>query len=212
VQSEVGRLVLGRFLPREVVDGAHSEPLALVAQPRRLEATVLVTDVRGFTARAEHLTPEAVLQWLNQVQSVLAAAVHAHGGRVDKFMGDGMLAVFGMGADPDAHAARAASAARAMLAGVALLADDPPTRIGIGIHTGPLIAGCLGSGLRLEFTVLGDTVNIAARLQAMTKQIGVDLLVSAETSRAAGGASPWRSLGVVSIRGRDGQQEVFTLG
>ncbi|MBI5277524.1 MAG: adenylate/guanylate cyclase domain-containing protein [Burkholderiales bacterium] len=206
VRSEVGRLVLGRFLPREVVDGAHTEPLALLARPRRLVATVLVSDLRGFTSQAEHMPPEQVLQLLNQVQSTLAGIVHRHHGRVDKFMGDGLLAVFGMepGGDAD-HAAQAVQAAREMGAAIA-----PPLKLGIGVHSGPLVAGCLGSGLRLEFTVIGDTVNTAARLQDMTKEFGVDLLVSAETRRLAGGGGEWRSLGAVAIRGRQGEQELFT--
>jgi adenylate cyclase len=206
VQSEVGRLVLGRFLPREVVDGAHTEPIALLVQPRRLEATVLVSDLRGFTAQAESMSPEEVLELLNRVQAALADIVQRHHGRVDKFMGDGLLAVFGMDPDQrDGHAAHAVQAAREMAAAVA-----PPLRLGIGVHTGPLVAGCLGSGLRLEFTVIGDTVNIASRLQDLTKEFGVELLVSAPALRSAGEGEGWRSLGAVAIRGRQGEQELFT--
>lgn len=210
VRSEVARVVLMRFLPREVVDGAHQSPLSLVTHPRRVEATVLVSDLRGFTSHAERLAPELVLELLNRVQSTLAGIVHAHGGRVDKFMGDGMLAVFGMDG-AGAHARDALDAARRMRDAVAGLAPagTDALRLGIGVHSGPLVAGCLGSGLRLEFTVLGDTVNTAARLQDATKDLGVDLLVSAATYHAAGAPAGWRALGEVALRGRLARQAVF---
>lgn len=209
VQSEVGRLVLGRFLPPDLVRDAHQQPLDAVTQARRLVGTVLVTDLRGFTAQAERMPPESVLEQLNRVQGLLAEVVRAHGGQVDKFMGDGMLAVFGMASPGAPHAAQAVAAAHEMLARLPGVAGDD-ARIGIGIHTGPLVAGCLGSGLRLEFTVLGDTVNTAARLQDMTKDHHVTLLASAAAAQAAGAAIRWRRLGAVAVRGRQAQLEICT--
>ena len=185
VKSEVGRAMLTRFLPRRVIDDAHTDPMSLVTQPRSVDATVLVTDLRGFTAFSEHLSPAEVLEFLNEVQGALARVVRTYGGTVDKFMGDGMLAVFGVPEELDDHAVRSVCAANEMLRvidGINRTRDDAlPVRIGIGVHSGPVVAGCLGSGLRLEFTIIGDTVNTASRLEALTKEKGVTTLISNDT-------------------------------
>lgn len=215
VQGEVGRVVLQRFLPAELVDAVHAHPLQLLDRPRKLVATVMVTDLRGFTRLAEQLAPEEALERLNRIQSRLASVVQAHGGTVDKFMGDGMLAVFGMAGQGEPHARQATDAARAMRdAGAALsreLATD--VRVGVGLHTGSLVAGCLGSERRMEFTVVGDTVNMASRLQDLTKELQVDAVASAATVQAAtaAGGSGFRALGTVGIRGREAGIEVYAL-
>jgi class 3 adenylate cyclase len=208
VQSEVGRLVLQRFLPDRVVAGAHQAPIDLLTTPRSLDATVLVSDLRGFTRFAEGKSPDDVLAFLNRIQGLLAATVQRHGGTVDKFMGDGMLAVFGAPEPVVDHAARAVRAAREM---VAVMASDQEVRIGIGVHSGRVVCGCLGSGLRLEFTIIGDAVNIASRLEALTKEKQVTALLSAETVRLSGATSEVRDLGNVSVRGRQGEIRAFTF-
>ncbi len=213
-QAEVARSVLGRFLPRAVLEAAHSHELAPLVEPRRVEATIVFTDIRGFTTIAEGLAPEEVLRFLNDVQGRLAEAVRAHGGTVDKFLGDGMLAVFGAPEPLEDHAARALAATMAM--GRAIHAVRTPggdvVDIGVGVHSGPVVVGCLGSGARLEFTVLGDTVNTASRLQSMTKELGCRVLVSDDTLAAAG---PHRELatlvGEVPIRGRTEPLRVHSL-
>lgn len=217
VESEIGRLILGRFLPEEIVEGAHRAPLATVTEPRRLDATVMVTDLRGFTAFAETLAPEAVLERLNLIQGTLADVVRAYGGRVDKFMGDGMLAVFGDHRQIKNHAHQGITAALALLDTVQSLnrKHNLGIRLGIGVHSGPIVVGCLGSGMRLEFTILGDTVNTASRLESLTKEMGVDLLVSDASRIAASNQSceegfSMESLGKVAIRGRRSKLEVFT--
>jgi adenylate cyclase len=212
-ESEVARLVLERFLPGRVVRDAHEDPLALLATPRTLEATVLVSDLRDFTTFAEGRSPIEVLAFLNRLQGTLAEIVRRHGGTVDKFMGDGMLAVFGAPDPLEGDAARAIEAARAMVPAIEALAAGPAAgvRIGIGVHSGPIVAGCLGEGLRLEFTIIGDTVNAASRLEAETKKAGVPVLVSAETVRRAGSrAGPMRLVGRMTLRGRAAEVETFT--
>ncbi len=198
-----GRALLLRFLPRGLVDRAFRDPLSVLAEPREVEATVLVSDLRGFTRYAEKLPPGEVLAFLNEVQGELAAAVQSHGGVVDKFMGDGMLAVFGAPEPLPDHAARAIAAAREIRTRIERVRQrrGEAIGVGIGIHTGRLVAGCLGSGDRLEFTVIGDTVNIASRLESLTKERGVDVLVSEETARVAGEAA-LGAPGEVAIRGR----------
>jgi adenylate cyclase len=213
--AERGRSLLGRFLPRDLVEKAFRDPLALFNEPRAVEATLLVSDLRGFTAMAEKMTPSEVLETLNRMQGALAEAVETAGGVVDKFMGDGMLAVFGAAGPSRDHAARALTAAAAIRRAIAALnaarPDGRQLRIGMGIHSGMVVAGCLGSGDRLEFTVLGDAVNIASRLEALTKEKGVDALTSDETARLAP-AFPLRELGEVTLRGRVQPLRLFALG
>jgi adenylate cyclase len=201
MRGEVGRVVLARFLPERVLDEAELDPVALVAQPRSVEATVVVTDLRGFTAWSEHRTPEQVLELLNRVHGALAEVVRAAGGAVDKFLGDGMLAVFGAVEPMTDHAARGLGAAREIQSVLAAL--DTGLRMGIGIHSGPLVIGVIGSGLRLEFTIVGDTVNVASRLESATKDLGVDLVASDDVVRRSGAEHGLRPLGTVPLRGRD---------
>jgi adenylate cyclase len=208
-----GRVLLARFLPPSLVSRAFEAPADLLTEPREVEATVLITDLRGFTTLAERRSPNEVLALLNRVHGALAERVEAHGGTVDKFLGDGMLAVFGAPDPVPDHAARALDCAKAILEAVdALGAEDAetPLRVGIGVHSGPLVAGCIGSGARLEFTVIGDTVNVAARLEALTKEMGVALLASEHTVAAAG-AGGLVSRGEVDVRGRGGRLGVYTL-
>lgn len=213
-QSEVARMTVSRMLPAHVMDRAHEDPLSLLTLPRSVEATVLMTDVRGFTRWAESHTPMDVLGFLNVVQGVLSEAVRDHGGTVDKFIGDGMLAVFGAIEPLPDHRARAVAAAAQMQRAIRELNRtgqlDSEVRIGVGIHCGEIVVGCIGSGERLEFTVLGDTVNLASRLEQMTKEHPHTVLMSA--SVAAGlGSDLVASIGEVAIRGRDAPLQVYTL-
>jgi class 3 adenylate cyclase len=212
--AERGRSLLGRFLPRDLVEKAFRDPLALFSEPRAVQATLLVSDLRNFTAMAEKMTPSEVLETLNSVQGALAEEVQNAGGVVDKFMGDGMLAVFGAPGPTSDHADRALRAAAGIRRALAALNEGRPDgsklRIGMGIHSGLVVAGCLGSGDRLEFTVLGDAVNTASRLEALTKEKGVDALASEETTRLAP-SHQVRDLGEATLRGRVQPLRLFTL-
>ena len=214
MEAERGRLLLRRFLPAVLIDSAFSDPLLALGAPRSVEATVLVSDVRGFTALSESLAPTAVLELLNELQGALAGAVEDSGGVVDKFMGDGMLAVFGVHeAQPD-HARRGVQAALRIRAVMEAYNAQRPAaqrvKVGVGLHAGPLVAGLLGSGERLEFTVLGDTVNTASRVESLTKEHGVDLLLTGEVAASLGDTS-LRALGEVTVRGRQQLLRLFTL-
>lgn len=215
VQSEVARTTLRHFLPEQVLDDAFDDPLSLLDAPRTIDATILISDIRGFTQWSERRAPAEVLSFLNDIQGALAASVLDRGGMVDKFMGDGMLAVFGASAPAADHAARAIAAARDIQRTVVHLNQDleakgePEVRIGLGLHSGPVVVGCLGSGARLEFTVIGDTVNAASRLEAMTKTLSSAVLVSEETKRRA----PDEQLapqGRVTLRGRAADLAVYS--
>lgn len=216
LKSEVSRVILERFLPSKVILGAWREPMSLLTKPRSLDATVVVSDLRGFTAIAEHMTPVEVLQFLNEVQGMFANAVRTYGGTVDKFMGDGMLAVFGAPEPDDTHAQKAVSAVLAMRDGLAKLNVQrdlralEPIDMRVGVHSGLVVTGCIGSGARLEFTIIGDTVNMASRLEGLAKERGVEVLISEETvkrlpieSSLSRLAIPLEALGEVVVRGRE---------
>lgn len=221
VESETRRIILQRFLPAKLVTADAAEALGMISRPRQVDATILVSDMRGFTAFAENAAPEAVLAFLNRLQGAFAAAVREQGGAVDKFIGDGMLAVFGVMEPLPDHAVHALEAARAMLAAVSRLnaerarTGESAIGVGIGVHSGEVIAGCLGSGLRLELTVIGDAVNTASRLESSTKDLGVALLVSEASAKliaAQGGAyaAMLKPAGEISLRGRQQRLRVFT--
>jgi len=212
MEATRGQLLLEKLLPG-VASAAMKDPLSLLDAPRSIEATLLVTDLRGFTAISEQMQPSDVFEMLNHLQGALSQAVHDSGGIVDKFMGDGMLAVFGATDPAPDHAQRALKAVRRIRA---VLDEQNRTRangrlrVGMGIHSGTVVAGCMGGGSRLEFTVIGDAVNTTSRLEAMTKDKGVDVLVSEETvSRVP--EIKFKDLGVVAVRGRQKELRIFTL-
>lgn len=207
VKSEAGRLLMERFLPKTVVETAFEAPLELLEKPRVCDVTIVVTDLREFTRYSQNTPPARVFSFLNRLQSVLSQTVEEHGGWVDKFMGDGMLAVFGAPEAIGNHAQKAYEASVVMLE---IVQEFSPLDIGIGIHSGTVVAGCLGSSNHLEFTVIGDTVNVAARIEGLTKQLGYSLLISAPTQQRLD-ITGLKPLGPQVIRGRSEQLEIFTI-
>jgi class 3 adenylate cyclase len=213
LRSEISRVTLQRFLPDRVLETSH-DPMALLSDPRSLDATILVSDLRGFTSLVETMAPAETLELLNEIQGAFARAVRNEGGTVDKYLGDGMLAVFGAPEPMEDHAGRAVEAAIGMRQALETVNEkrrgrgQPLLKMGIGIHSGAVVTGCLGSGAHLEFTVIGDTVNTTSRLESVSKEKGVDVIVSEETaSRIAQHSgtqelSILERLGEVPIRGR----------
>jgi class 3 adenylate cyclase len=171
----------------------------------------VVSDVRGFTSWAESREPEEVLAFVSELQGALASAIVAHGGTVDKFMGDGMLAVFGAPEPLTDHARRAVDAVRDMLAAVRQLNQGGlDIKLGVGVHSGPLVAGCVGSGSHLEFTVIGDTVNTASRLQSLTKEHDVAVIMGAQTASGLRD-DEHTSLGETALRGKQRMLRIYAL-
>ena len=171
----------------------------------RREVCVMFLDIRNFTANSRERPPEAVVEFLNAAFASMIEAVDRHSGFINKFLGDGFMAVFGAPLeDPDA-ARHAVAAARQILADIdsRVAADKSwPLHVGIGLHIGPCVVGNVGSPRRKEFTVIGDTVNLASRLEQLTKQFGKRLIVSAAIIAAlgedAGASAP---LGEVAVKG-----------
>jgi len=175
---------------------------------RELDTAVLFADLRGFTRLAEGRLPYDVVFILNRYFAEMGAAVENAGGRVDKFIGDGVMALFGVDSDPATAARQALATARAMSRRLAdlnvELAGDlaEPLRIGIGLHLGPAIVGEMGYGRTRGVTAIGDTVNTASRLEAMTKEHDVQLIVSQALADAAGVAMVDAPTLEIAIRGR----------
>jgi class 3 adenylate cyclase len=178
------------------------------------EATILFTDIAGFTTIAEYLAPHELVAVLNDYLETVLAPIRAHGGVVNTFIGDGLFASFNMPLACGDHAGAAVRAAidiqRAVGSrtfgdqGVAL-----DTRI--GISTGPVVGGSVGAGQRLSYTLLGDTVNLAARLEELNKQYGTRILVSQSTREAGGDGCVFQPLGSVVVRGRSDAVAIFSI-
>ncbi|HKZ52234.1 MAG TPA: adenylate/guanylate cyclase domain-containing protein [Candidatus Acidoferrales bacterium] len=211
------RQTLSRYMSPRVVDHilAHGGPDQLRGQ--RQVITVMFSDVRNFTKMSERRPPAEVMDILNRYLDAMTEIVFEHDGVVDKFIGDGMLCYWGAFGDADRHARLAVSAASRMLAKLEDLNQNwrtqgmPELSIGIGINTGEAVFGNLGAGKKIEFTVLGDTVNVASRLESMNKEYGTSVILSESTQTALGTDLPVRLLGEVTIRGREQKTKVYTL-
>ncbi|MGV1098848.1 adenylate/guanylate cyclase domain-containing protein [Thiovibrio sp. JS02] len=157
----------GKYVGVQVLDLIIAQPERHWVKGCREEATILFADIRGFTAYAEATAPEEVVEGLNEFFEIATQTVHAHGGYVDKFIGDAVLAVFGVPASREDHVGRATRAALAMQRRYRELAGSGHPllgAVGIGLNSGPVVAGNIGSQAKMEYTVIGDTVNVAARL------------------------------------------------
>jgi adenylate cyclase len=197
---------LSRFLPAAVARSIWAGAAELRLGGERRDVTVLFADVVSFTPFAEASPPERVVVFLNQLFTTLSEVVFRHDGTVDKFIGDCVMAVFGAPQAQDDHVARAVAAAEDMQRFVE--AQSPAwrqefgfdVRLGIGINTGEAVVGNLGSEARMEYTVIGDTVNVAARLEAMARP--GQTLVTAEVAGKTGSGFRFGALGQFEIRGK----------
>jgi len=208
------RDLFGQYVSPELARLAIEQQGQLAGQVVR--CSVLFVDIRRFTALAEVLPPERLIGTLNRYFGQMLAAVEAEGGMVNKFGGDSLLAIFGSPLNPSQdHAVRAVRAALAMRRALAdfnrqqAAVEMPELQVGFGIATGEVVAGNVGSSRKLEYTVIGDPVNLAARLQELTPELGAEILLSPETARLAKDVASLRSLGEIDVRGRAQRVEVF---
>ncbi len=209
---EITPLLAAAAGPRQAMVAARQQ------QGEEREVAVLFADLRGFTALAEARLPYDVVFVLNRYFAAMGTAVEESGGRVDKFIGDGVMALFGVDRDVETGCRDALAAARRMIEHLdelnkALENDlDRPLRIGIGIHSGPVILGEMGYGRATAMTAIGDSVNTASRLEALTKEFGAELVLSEPVAARAGldlGAFPRHD---IELRGRAGRLAVFVVG
>ncbi|MEQ8348469.1 MAG: adenylate/guanylate cyclase domain-containing protein [Sneathiellaceae bacterium] len=209
------RTALTRYLPAELAPLLAGSDGGALRFSRRQQVAILFIDIRGFTARAERATPEELTAFVTAYRHRVQRAATRHGAIIDKHIGDAAMLLFGVTAAAEAGPAPAARAALAcgqdLLREIAgwntalAAAGEAPVAVGIGVHVGEVYCGTVGDAERLEFTVLGDTVNVAARLEAMTKRLGTPLLASEAAIACAGAAAEgWQALGEQPIAGRDG--------
>src|ERR1700722_4235557 len=205
-----------RYVSQQVMDSVLTSDSGSVLRGDRRRITVLFSDIRGFSKISEHLAPEKVVQLLNEYFELMVEVVFRNQGTLDKFMGDGLMAIFGAPEnDPyqEEHALKAAIEMQQELSKLQVRweAEGIQIRIGVGIHSGPAIVGTIGSSRRMEYTAIGDTVNVASRLQTATKELGANILISEHTYYGAKGAFPFRNMGTITVRGREEPLTVYAL-
>ena len=205
---------LERFLPSAVVDRVIAGDAKLVGE--RKVVTILFADLRGSTALADRSDPERAVAVMNGYVRAFAACVLEHGGILDKFTGDGVMAIFGAGGDVQRGVEDAVAAALDMRARLTRLsaergaAGEPALGYGVGMHCGDVVLGAVGLPERSDYTALGDTVNTASRMESLTKELGVDIVVTAEIAGRLDPSAVTR-LGEAEVKGKSAPLEVFGL-
>ena len=211
LERERVRSVLGMHVSEQVMEHLLSGHVPGAVERRAI--TVCFTDIRDFTRLSESQSAEETVRLLNLYYGRMCEIVAEHGGLVNKFLGDGMLIVFGAPTHQPDDARRALAAARDMLAEADRMRERgefPDLRIGVGLHRGEAVVGNVGGAQRQEYTAIGDTVNTASRVQELTKALGRSLLLTREC-REAVGDSDFESLGTHSVKGRLQPLELFSL-
>lgn len=215
VKEELARARYRRFMPAHVVDEILANPDEVMLGGANCCVTVLFSDIRGFTSMSEQLNPEIVVQILNEYFADMTPIVFDHHGLLDKFMGDGMMALFGVPYPSEDAASNAVSAAVAMQRGMAVLNEDLKTlglsevAIGIGINTGTVTVGYIGSRERTDYTAIGDAVNLAARLEKRAEP--GQIIISRSTLDAIGGKFPVRACDRVMVKGKQESIEIYEV-
>jgi adenylate cyclase len=206
---------LGQYVGMEVAKQIIKQDERLAGNKRVV--TVFFTDVRNFTTMCEGLAPEDVVVRMNEMFAMMGKVIERHGGMIFDFIGDAVLAVFGAPKDNPDHASAAAQSAIEVMAGLDELNGRwvsnhlAPLRIGIGLHTGEVVAGIVGTGERKKFDVTGDTVNTGSRVEGLNKELGTAILATRETVTRLNGAFKVRSCGEVAVKGRAKPVEVFEI-
>ncbi len=200
--------LFGEYVPPELVEEMSRDPAAVTLESESRELTVLFSDVRGFTTISEGLEPKALSELMNQFLTPLTRIIYDHRGTIDKYMGDAIMAFWGAPLGDPEHARHALQTAMAMIAEMRRLQPEfearglPPLQIGVGLNTGAMAVGNMGSEYRRAYTVLGDAVNLGSRLEGQTKTYGVDIIVG-ETTRRAVPEYAYRELDRLRVKGKD---------
>jgi adenylate cyclase len=209
------KAMVRRFVTSEVADDMLQSGFALGG--KRIHASVLFSDIRGFTALVESQGPEETIDLLNTYYMLMFDAIGSHGGSVNQIIADGLVALFGAPLPLNDCAGSAVAAALEMVELIEEFnherkaVDKAAIRIGIGVATGDVVAGYTGTQQRATYTCIGDTMNLAARLEAHTKVAGCGILIDDTTQRALGGSVPLQSLGEVRFKGKAAAVEIFSV-
>ena len=215
-EREFLRETFGKYVSQEIRDEILAGRVALEGQLR--DATILFADLRDFTPWVEASDPREVVRDLNAYFTEMETAIRNHGGLVLQYIGDEIEAVFGAPVNQPRHPEHAVRAAQEMRARLSAWnaarqrMGRPPLRNGIGVHTGVVLAGNIGSADRLSYALVGDPVNVASRIQGLTKELATDVLVSGTTRARLNGEMPLTPLPSVRVKGRTAEIEVYALG
>jgi adenylate cyclase len=200
--------LFGQYVPPELVDEMSEDPMAYTQEAQSREMTVLFSDVRGFTTISEGLSPSDLSDLMNAYLTPMTRIIHENRGTIDKYIGDAIMAFWNAPMNDPNHARNAVVTGLAMLERTVALREEflergwPEIRIGVGINTGVMRVGDMGSEFRMAYTVMGDPVNLGSRLEGLTKGYGVEIIVS-ESTRDAVDDFVYRELDIVRVKGKD---------
>jgi len=207
------RNLLGKVISPEIAEELIRSDVQLGGEEK--EITILFTDLRGFTGLSENRSPKEVLDFLNEYLTRMTSVIDKHGGVVDKYIGDAIMALFGAPLEFPDHATRAVACAMEMIEELQhgnaafRVKGWPQLAMGIGVHTGKVVVGNMGSKDRLNYTAIGDGVNLASRLESATKEFDVPVIVSEATMRQAS-AFQYRELDLIQVKGKQQAVRIFT--
>jgi len=209
--------IFSRYVSRDVYEQLLRDPALARLGGGRRRMSVLFADIRGFTSVSERGEPEVIVGQLNEYFSRMVPIVFAHRGTVDKFVGDLIMALFGAPLDDDRHAEHAVETAIAMVCELRRLNTDweargqPALDIGVGINTGDMVAGNIGAETIMSYTVIGDNVNLASRLESLNKEYGSRIIISDATRRELAGRYDLRPLGAVRVKGKTQPVDIYEV-
>lgn len=209
--------LFGSYVPPELVDEMVKDPDRYSMQAREQELTVMFSDMRGFTSLSETMAPAALQHLLNDVFTRLTRIIRAQRGTIDKYMGDCVMAFWGAPVEMADHARRSVQAALQMRQAIVEVNEAhrrqgiPTIGMGVGLNTGPMFVGDMGSDVRRSYTVIGDAVNLGSRLEGLSKYYGVDIVASGATRAQAGEGFVWQELDKVKVKGKDEAVTIHTI-
>lgn len=208
---------LSRYFSPAVVEDIISKKEDVNLGSARRRVTILFSDIRGFTSISEKMSPEDVVGFLREYLTVMTDAVFQHGGTVDKYIGDAVMALYNVPFDQPDHAAQAVRTALAFQERVKLLSEKFKAkhglelRCGVGVHTGDAVVGTIGAEQRLEYTAIGDTINLGSRLESITKEYHVSIIISESTYEEVKGQFLTRYLGEVKVKGKEIPVKIYAV-